>query len=98
MVHKLLVTSLLTLGSILVLLSPVNAQSSNSEVNQIRRDTNEQTGRTNNVTIQNQRSYQRYFNYLAQVCLSGDISACKKYDKLMRAEYERVKKLMNRGY
>ncbi|BDA76479.1 hypothetical protein CAL7716_106450 (plasmid) [Calothrix sp. PCC 7716] len=83
MIRKLVVTSLLTLGSTLVLLNPVNAQSSNPEVNQILQETNqlvnEANSFVNNVAIPEGQRYQRYLNQLAQACSRGHGGACQEW-------------------
>jgi hypothetical protein len=100
MLHKLLVASLLALGSTVTLLNPANAQTTNPHLNQLLQDTDKVISDTNihikRITPEVER-YQRYLNQLSQACLNGNTNACQEYNLRMRRQ-ERWQEHLNQQY
>lgn len=101
MLRKLLVTSLLALGSTVTLLNPANAQTTDPYVNQLLQETDRVISDTNryinNVAIPEGQRYQRYLNQLSQACMGGNANACQEYNLRMRRQ-ERWQEHLNQQY
>ena len=86
MLRQMIFTSLLTISSVLALVNPAPAQTTDPQVNRLLQQSNQAVGSANrymnNVAIPEAQKNQIYMNQLYQYCLRGNGAACQQYRSL----------------